>query len=644
MKNKTMRILHAEKVYGEAPIFKEPRIIGDWVLWLEQRPNEKGRTTALIRPWGQKDVLPQELTPYPSDLRTKIHGYGGAPLTANLDGSDLILTWVDKKDNCLWMRTWSYEEKNKNSSSFKFIPKIESICLTKKDNFFLAGGVIDLEKNIWIGLMENEEGDHIVSFSLKKNDQYPKFIYSSQGLLGYLALNAKDRKLAWVEWSNTSMPWDLNELKLAKLDENVNIINIVNFNNEYLKCTEKISFFNPIWSDSGHLFVAEDSSGWWNITQIKTDITNNSITIFQNKWTIKAEIAFPQWVLGMSSFSCVGDDVVGAFAQEGIWTLALFQENGFIKTFDLPFIEFSGLHSNQNRLVAIASGSEISDGIFELDLLAKSWEHTLASSFCLDPTEISIGESFWFIGSNQENVHAWYYPPINRQISLPPLLVKSHSGPTGMARCGLDLEVQFWTSRGWAVVDVNYGGSSGFGREYRDRLRGNWGVIDVLDCTKAAQSLIAIGKADKDRIAILGSSASGFTALGCLISTDIFNIGACKYAVTDLIGMANSTHRFEEFYLDYLIGNIETDYEKYLKRSPIENVNAINMPLILFHGLKDEVIPSDQSVVIKDALLKRGIPVQINLFENEGHGFKDGRIKVDVLKKTEAFFRQYLNI
>ncbi len=639
-----MRILDAEKVYGEAPIFKEPRIIGDWILWLEQRPNEKGRTTALIRPWGQKDVLPQELTPYPSDLRTKIHGYGGAPLTATLDGSDLILTWVDNKDNRLWMRTWFYEEEKEKSFSFKFIPKIESICLTKKHNYFLAGGVIDLEKNIWIGLMEDEEGDHIVSYSLNKSEQYPKIIYSSQGLLGYLALNSKDRKLAWVEWKNTSMPWDSNELKFAKLGEKENIINIVTLNNEYLKCTEKISFFNPIWSDTGDLFVAEDSSGWWNITQIKTDFNNNSITIFQNQWTIKAEIAFPQWVLGMSSFSCVGDNVVGAFAQEGIWTLARFQKDGSIKTFDQTFIEFSGIHSHQNRLVAIASSAEITEGIFEIDLLNQSWEHTPASSFSLDPKEISIGESFWFIGSNEEKVHAWYYPPLNKQILLPPLLVKSHSGPTGMARCGLDLEVQFWTSRGWAVVDVNYGGSSGFGREYRDRLRGNWGVIDVMDCTKAAQSLIASGKADKDRIAIMGSSASGFTALGCLISADIFNIGACKYAVTDLIGMANSTHRFEEFYLDYLIGNIETDYEKYLKRSPIENVNFMNMPLILFHGLKDKVIPSDQSIAIKDELLKREIPVQINLFENEGHGFKDGKIKVDVLNKTEAFFRQYLNI
>tara|TARA_B100000965_G_scaffold144148_1_gene120063 strand:- start:3404 stop:5137 length:1734 start_codon:yes stop_codon:yes gene_type:complete len=576
-------------------------------------------------------------------LKTKFHGYGGAPLTAIQKGSDILLTWIDNSDNCLWMRLWSCGNYNEKTSSLRLTPKSQSLCLSKKHNHFLAGGLIDLEKNIWIGLIENDEGDHIVSYSLEKTDQNPNFLYSSKGFLGYLALNSKDNKLAWIEWQRNSMPWDSNELKLAKCDKKGSIIKTLTFNSEYLKFKGQISFFNPIWSEKGELYVAEDSSGWWNITQIKTDANNQSITIFQNKWTIQAEIAFPQWVLGMSSFSCVGDDLVGVFAQEGIWRLALFQDNGSIRIIDQPFIDFSGLHSHQNRLVAISSSSIISEGIFEIDLLDKSWDHTPASSLILDSTKISIGESFWFTGSNEEKVHAWYYPPLDSEILSPPLLVKSHSGPTGMARCGLDLEVQFWTSRGWAVVDVNYGGSSGFGREYRDRLRGNWGVIDVLDCTRAAQSLVASGKANKDCIAIIGSSASGFTALGCLASTDIFNIAACKYPVTDLISMANSTHRFEEFYLDYLIGNIESDCKKYVQRSPSENINNINVPLILFHGLKDKVISSEQSIAIKDKLLKRDVPVEIYLFDQEGHGFKDGITKVDVLRKTEIFFRQYLN-
>ena len=638
-----MTILDAEKVYGEAPIFKEPKILGDWVLWLEQRPNEKGRTTALVRPYGQKDYLPNELTPYPCDLRTKIHGYGGAPLAATLNGSDLLLTWVDSSDNCLWMRIWSSLKDKKKSKSIKLIPKTQPICLSKKHNFFLAGGVIDLEKNFWIGLMEDDEGDHIVSYSLEKIDQNPKIIYSSDGLLGYLALNSKDRKLAWIEWENKSMPWDSNELKLAKYDEEGNIFNILHFNNKYLKCLEKISFFNPTWSDSGDLFVAEDSNGWWNITKIHTDNDNNFISIFQNKWTIEAEVAFPQWVLGMSSFSCVGDDVIGVFTQGGVWKLALFKENGAIEIINQPFNDFSGLHSHQKRIVAIASSSVISEGIFEINLLDKIWHHTPATLLSLETKKISIGESFWFVGSNEKNVHAWYYPPLNDQILCPPLLVKSHSGPTSMASCGLDMEVQFWTSRGWAVVDVNYGGSSGFGREYRDRLKGNWGVVDVQDCTKAAQALVKTGKAKKDCVAIMGSSASGFTALGCLISSEMFNIAACKYAVTDLINMANSTHRFEKFYLDYLIGDCEFDYEKLIKRSPSKNIDKIQVPLILFHGLEDKVVSPQQSILIKNELQKRKTPVEINLFENEGHSFKDGKTKVEVLKKTDAFFRKYLD-
>ena len=639
-----MTILDAEKVFGETPTLKEPKIIGDWVLWLEQRPNEKGRTTALIRPWGRQHLLPKELTPYPCDLRTKIHGYGGAPFSAALIGSDLMLVWIDNSDNRLWMRIWSSEVNHEKSSSFKLSPKIQPICLSKKRNFFLAGGVIDLNENIWIGLMEDKEGDHIVSYCLNKSNQNPKFIYSTKSLLGYLALNSIDRKLAWIEWDNTSMPWDLNKLKLAKLDEKVNIINILNLSNLNFNCTEKISFFSPIWSDTGDLFVSEDSSGWWNITKIKTDNNNNLISITQNQWPLKADIGFPQWILGMSSFACVGDEVVGIFAQEGIWNLAVLQKNGSVQIIDQPFIDFSGLCLNQNRLVAIASSAEIGEGIFEMDMLSKHWDHTPAAIFSLAPHQISRGESFWFIGANEQNVHAWYYSPLNEHSLPPPLLVTSHSGPTGMARCGLNLEVQFWTSRGWAVVDVNYGGSSGFGREYRDRLRGNWGVIDVEDCTRAAQSLIDSGKADGHRVAIVGSSASGFTALGCLAHTDVFKIGACKYAVTDLISMANSTHRFEEFYLEYLIGNIETYHERYIKRSPIKNVDYINVPLILFHGLNDKVVLSEQSIELKDELLKREIPVDIYLFENEGHGFKDGKLKIDVLTKTEAFFRKYLNI
>ena len=641
-----MTILEAEKVYGEAPILKEPRIIGDWVLWLEQRPNEKGRTTALIRPWRQKDSLPQELTPHPIDLRTKFHGYGGDPLTAIQNGSELLLTWVDNSDSCLWTRTWTDVYPNKKTSDFILKPKTSALCLSKQDNSCLAGGVIDQQKNIWIGLMENEERDYIVSYSLTQSNQNPKILYSSKGLLGYLALNPKANQLAWIEWQKSVMPWDFNELKLTNLDDQGNIFKTVIFNSDFFQFDGQISFFNPVWSDNGDLYVAEDRSGWWNILKITSDQNSQSHIISENKWSIQAEVAFPQWVLGMSSFACVGNDVVGTLAKDGSWRLAFFRNNGSIRTIDQPFNEFSYLNASQNRLVSIASGSTISAGILEIDLSDESWDHSpsSSSSFSLDKSQISVGESFWFNGSNQNNVHSWYYPPVTSDINPPPLLVKSHSGPTGMAHCGLDMEVQFWTSRGWAVVDVNYGGSTGFGRKYRDRLKGNWGVTDVLDCTKVAKALIKAGKANKDFIAIIGSSASGFTALNCLCNNNLFGVAACKYALCDLISMSNSTHRFEEFYLDYLIGNINYNYEKYIQRSPINNVDKINTPLILFHGLKDKVILSDQSSKFVEELSRQGSCTEIHLFNSEGHGFKDGSVKVNVLKKTEAFFRKNLNI
>ncbi len=633
-----------ELVFGETPIIKEPRIIGDWILWLEQRPTENGRTTALIRPWRQSDFIPQELTPSPIDLRTKVHGYGGAPLQAIQKGSNLLLTWIDNSDKCLWTSTWSGFVPDDKSHDQTLRPKDTPICLSNKQNYLLADGLIDLKRNIWIGLMERNGIDHIVSFSLHKTDQIPTTLYSCKGFLGYVVLSPKGDKLAWVEWQDPFMPWDSSQLNLAQISDKGEIFQIEKLDNKKFDFEGKISFFNPRWSDGGDLYIAEDSSGWWNIARIDSSFKNKGTSLFQQKMTMTAEMAFPQWVLGMSSFSCVGDDVVSAICHDGSWSLGLFSRNGTCRIIQQPFNDLSGINARQNRVVAIASSPIIGQGILEIDLLDDSHSHTPASSVSIPNEKISVGKSFWFSGSNDKKVHAWYYQPVNKILDPPPLLLKSHSGPTGMAKCGLDLEVQFWTSRGWSVLDVNYGGSTGFGREYRDRLKGNWGVVDILDCACAAEKLVASGKADKDLIAITGSSASGFTTLGGLYLTDIFSVAACKYPVCDLLSMSSGTHRFEAFYLDYLIGDIDSNYEKYIERSPIENANKIKTPLILFHGLKDKVISPEQTLNIEKELLKNDIPIEVYLFEDEGHGFKDGGTKVDVMQKTKDFFCKHLNI
>ena len=255
-----------------------------------------------------------------------------------------------------------------------------------------------------------------------------------------------------------------------------------------------------------------------------------------------------------------------------------------------------------------------------------------------------MAEPIWFTGHNGQPTHAWYYPPSDDSSGPAPLLVKSHSGPTAMARRGLSLAIQYWTSRGWGVVDVNYGGSTGFGRAYRERLNGGWGVVDVTDCAAAARALIDAGRAHPERIAIEGGSAGGFTTLAALCFTDVFRAGACRYAVCDLNAMATDTHRFEARYLDTLVGAWPEDRTRYDERSPLLHADRIRCPVLFFQGLQDKVVPPEQTERMAAALRANGVPVEVRLFEQEGHGFRDSAVQIQVLEETEAVFRERLEI
>ena len=294
----------------------------------------------------------------------------------------------------------------------------------------------------------------------------------------------------------------------------------------------------------------------------------------------------------------------------------------------------------------MASHSTCVAGLLEMDLRPASplWEHTPAVISPLPAEAISVAEPMWFDGHGGERTHAWYYPPMDGSTGAAPLLVKSHSGPTAMARRGLQLGIQYWTSRGWGVVDVNYGGSTGFGRDYRERLNGGWGVVDVADCAAAAQALIHAGRANPDQIAIEGGSAGGFTTLAALCFTDVFRVGACRYAVCDLTAMAEETHRFEARYLDSLIGDWPQQRAIYERRSPLLHAGQIRCPVLFFQGQQDKVVPPEQTERMAAALRDNEISVKVVLFAEEGHGFRDHSTQIKVLTTTEHFFRQQLNI
>jgi len=308
---------------------------------------------------------------------------------------------------------------------------------------------------------------------------------------------------------------------------------------------------------------------------------------------------------------------------------------------DLPFDDLAAVVAEAGRVVAVAASATEPAGLLELDTATGRWRHTPASPRPLPIEAISTPEPISFAGHGGLATQAWYYPPAGGGDRRSPLLVRAHSGPTGMARTGLSLAIQFWTSRGWGVVDINYGGSTGFGRAYRERLQGGWGLVDTADCAAAARALVASGRADPQRIAMEGGSAAGFTVLALLCQDTVLKAGACRYAVADLEAMAQHTHRFEARYLDGLIGPWPEAAALYRERSPLHNAERIKAPLIFFQGLDDRVVPPDQTERMALALSERGVPMEVHLFPGEGHGFRDGAVQRRVLEATEAFFRRH---
>ncbi len=630
--------LSAKTALGRLPVLKSPRILGNWVLWLEQRPHEKGRTTAMIRPWLQTDATAKELTAAPANLRCRIHEYGGGAMAVALMGDNLLLTWIDDGDGCLWQQTW----RGLNSEDCAALKAKQPIRISAPGSWALGGGLIDQTRLRWLGVMECNGRDQLVSVALNQSDQHPKVLHAADDFVGYPALSADGSQLAWVEWRQPAMPWDASELRCACLSPEGQLMQVQTLAGSRPDAEQAISVFQPLWQPDGSLIVAEDSSGWWNLMRLADPASGKRN--WERPWPMQAETAMPQWVFGMSTSAWDGEQLLAAICSTGRWELKQLRGDGTILSLDQPFDDLADLHADAGRAVVIASNSHIGQGLLELELSTGDWQHTPAGMAALPIEAISSAEPLWFEGAGNLRTHAWYYPPLGGASSETPLLVKSHSGPTAMAGRGLSLGIQFWTTRGWGVVDVNYGGSTGFGRAYRERLNGGWGVVDVQDCAAAAMALVEAGEAHPRKIAIEGGSAGGFTTLACLCFTDVFRAGACRYAVSDLTSLASETHRFEARYLDSLVGAWPEERARYEQRSPLQHAQSIRCPVIFFQGLQDKVVVPEQTERMAAALSSNGLPVEVQTFAQEGHGFRDSAVKVQVLEATERFFRRQLGL
>jgi len=434
------------------------------------------------------------------------------------------------------------------------------------------------------------------------------------------------------------MPWESNNLFFGSINAFGQLQKIVKFKNKKINLDKQVSFFQPLWISKDTLICSEDSSGWWNLLFLKINHIKE-IHILKKIKKEFYEYGLPEWTSGISIFSGSKKSLFCLAKNRKSWILEHYKDCSFHQKINLSFNCLKDLYVSSNRLICLASNDISHEQLIEIDFddLSNSSFSNIEKSKIINQS--SKAEAYWFKGYKGKMTHSWIYKPNSTYKRKPPLIIKAHSGPTSSFDGSFNLEVQYWTSRGWFVAEVNYGGSSGFGRQYRERLNKLWGVTDSADCIALAQSLEAEELIDPSRIVISGNSAGGFTALTALYKTDIFKAAFCKYPVIDLNDMRLNTHRFERNYLNSLIGNFDDNKKKYYERSPKNNLYRINKPILIFHGKNDSVVNFRGSNDFNKRLLEKNVYSEIVLFEKEGHGFKNIQNKIKVLERTENFLK-----
>ncbi|HUF84205.1 MAG TPA: S9 family peptidase, partial [Acidimicrobiia bacterium] len=495
-----------------------------------------------------------------------------------------------------------------------------------------------------------EAVNEIVSLPIDGSAE-PHVLVSGPDFVANPRISPSGMQLVWIQWDHPNMPWDSTQLCAAAIevvDGEVRLGETV-----VVAGGPGESVIQPVFRADGELHVLSDrDTGWWNAYGVAADGTVEART------TLEAEIGTPQWVFGMSRYGFLADGrMVLASASEGLDHLAVLGLDGTVTDLDLPYTEIASVAVRQTSVVFVGAGFDREAAVVEVPIEGDvnapvAGEPDVlrpARDLGLDPVWFSVAQPVSFPSgpSGERTAHALYYPPTNPDLEAPegeapPLLVLIHGGPTAMARGRLDLAKQYWTSRGFALVDVNYGGSTGYGRPYRELLQRSWGIVDVEDCIAAATHLAEQGLADRERLCIRGGSAGGFTVLAALVQSDVFAAGASSYGVADLTALAEETHKFESRYLDGLVGPYPEAKAVYDERSPINNIDRLESPLIVFQGLEDEIVPPNQSEMVVEALQAKGVTVEYHAFEGEQHGFRKSETVIAVLEAELAFYGRVL--
>jgi dipeptidyl aminopeptidase/acylaminoacyl peptidase len=577
-----------------------PRWDGDDLYWTEERPLEGGRQVVVRRTAG--GVI-TDVTPPGFAARTRVHEYGGGHYAV--------------ADGVVWFANYA------DQRVYRQDPGRDPVPITRAVDIRHADLVVDAQRGRLVAVREDHTtGASEAVNSLVALDWNAKrdTLVLAEGNDFYSSprLSPDGNRLAWLTWNHPNMPWDGTELWVADLAVDGSVKSA-----RQVAGGPSESICQPEWTPSGELLFISDRSGWWNVYRER----NGGDEPVCPRAT---EFGGPQWVFGIRHYAVLdAGAIICIFSLGGVYRLARVSlATGELEQVDLLYTDLDGVQVSGRRAALIAASPTLSPRVLTLDLDSGAEEVVRVSSDArISPGYFSIPKAIEFPTEHGQIAHAFFYAPRNRDHQAtpdtkPPLVVLCHGGPTSISKPTFDLEIQYWTSRGFAIVDVNYGGSTGYGREYRQRLKGEWGVVDVDDCVNAARHLIGLGQADPARVAISGGSAGGFTTLLALTKRDFFRAGVSYYGVGDLIAFVKETHKFESRYLESLVGPYPERADLYRERSAVNFADGLNCPVILLQGLEDEVVPPSQAEEFVAACKAKKLPYVYLAFEGEQHGFR----------------------
>jgi dipeptidyl aminopeptidase/acylaminoacyl peptidase len=592
---------------------------GGDIYWIEGRPNEAGRSV-LVRRGADGSI--SDVVPPGFNVRSRVHEYGGGAYVVD-EGDVYFSNFADQRIYKIFREAG------------------EPTPITPEGKWHYADYAVDRRRRRLVCVREDHSGNGeaintLVSVPLDGISS-GEVLVGGHDFYSTPRFSADGSQLSWLAWRHPNMPWDATELWLADVAASGSLSNA-----RRVAGGDDESIYQPGWGPDGALYFVSDRTGWWTLYRSGYQPVLESPPE-------RAEFGRPQWVFGTTTWVFVGPSrMLAAYTQHGRWCLAdVDVATGEWSRFDTHLEPHDWMAANPTtgEAILVAGSAAESDAVVRMDVRSGRADVLRASSsISLQPSDIAVPSQIEFPTAGGDMAYAIYYAPANSGASAPagespPLIAISHGGPTAAANPTLDLKIQFWTSRGFAVVDVNYRGSAGFGRQYRNKLRGQWGLADVDDMVHAAQYLVREGLADESRLAIRGGSAGGYTTLAALtFRPGVFKAGASYYGVSDIEVLARDTHKFEARYLDRLVGPYPEERETYRARSPIHFVERLSCPIILFQGLEDKVVPPNQSELMAAAARANGLPVAYLTFAGEQHGFRKADTIVRSLEAELYFY------